>query len=123
LEEHSERWQNRKDNEAIIIILHSCQVAEAPENLPLLSFAEQVSRNLKGITIIASDTPVVSSASGEKGAYKTKNGKTSNEPGYWKIFEDGKQKGAYRGDWKPKEKPTWWEQIMYPNINTTFPEQ
>jgi|SRR5690606_17762501 len=127
LAKNSKTWQNKGENDKVTIVLHSCNVGRDNKD-GTASFAEKVSESniFKDATIVAPNERVSFSESGEIGAYKAKytnehgdykrdeNGEIksterSETPGSWRIFEKGKQTGQYRGDWKPKEQPTRWD--------------
>jgi RHS repeat-associated protein len=124
---HSKTWQNRKEGEDVTIVLHSCRTGEGNN-----SFAQNISKDMDGVTVIAPDQRVYIPASGELGTYKTKNvdsnneylrdennqiksKERSNELGNWRIFNAGQETELYKGDWKPKENPTWWDNLWYKN--------
>ncbi len=123
LSKYSEVWKNKKDGDNITIVLHSCRTGEGDN-----SFAQKVSKDL-GVTVIAPDQRDYFSEYGEIGTYKAKytdknnnylrnnNGgikskERSNEMGNWRVFKNGEEKGSYKGSWKPKEKPTLWDNIF-----------
>jgi hypothetical protein len=127
LTKYSKTWQNKEKGEKPVIVLHSCRTGhDKVDGSP--SFSQEVSESeiFKNSTIIAPDERVYFDKNGEIGAYKAKyadkngdyklneqglpkNKSRSNTPGSWRVFQGGKQTARYRGDWKPKEKPTFWD--------------
>jgi RHS repeat-associated protein len=127
LSKNSKTWQNKGDGDQVTIVLHSCNTGRDNKD-GTASFAQKVSESdiFKDATIVAPNERVYFSENGEIGAYKAKyanehgeykrdeNGRVKSKarsdiPGSWRVFEKGKQIGQYRGDWKPKEQPTWWD--------------
>jgi len=127
LSKYSETWKNKGEKDNITIVLHSGRTGEG-EN----SFAQKVSEGLEGVTVIAPDQRGYFSSKGEFGAYKAKyvddnneyernndgqikSKERSNELGNWRVFRDGKETESYKGDWKPKENPSWWDKFLNKN--------
>jgi hypothetical protein len=129
LSKHSETWQNKKDGDKPMIVLHSCNTGRDGKD-GSASFAQKISESetFKDATIIAPNERVYFSESGEIGAYKAKYANEDGEykrdeqgeikskaksetPGSWRVFQGGKQTGQYRGDWKPKEEPTFMDKF------------
>ena len=129
LSEYSTTWQNKNDGDKIVIVLHSCNTGRDNKD-GTASFAEEISKSdiFNDATIIAPNERVYFSENGEVGAYKAKyankygeykrnekgdikSKERSNIPGSWRVFEKGKQTGQYRGDWKPKVQPTFWDKL------------
>lgn len=127
LNRYSETWQNREDGDNPMIILHACNTGRDQKD-GSASFAEKISENelFKDVTIVAPNERDYFISEGEIGTYKAKytdkngdykrneNGEIkskqmSDTPGSWRIFKNGEQTEQYRGDWKPKEKPTLWD--------------
>ena len=129
LSKYSETWQNRDEGDNTMIVLHSCNTGRDQKD-GSASFAEKISESeiFKDVTVIAPNERDYFNVDGEVGTYKAKyadkngdykrddNGKIvgkhkSNTPGSWRIFKNGNQTGQYRGDWKPKEEPTFWDNL------------
>ncbi len=121
LSESSSRWKNRKKGDNLVVILHACHSSK---------FAQKLSKAFEGVTFIGATERVYCSKNGEVGTYKAKyvdsegnynreNGdgtydkSPSNIPGSWKVYKDGKEIASYRGDWKPKEKPSLIDKLLY----------
>jgi len=130
LEKNSSTWQNKKVDEKITIILHSCRTGrDAKDGSD--SFAKKISESkiFENTTIIAPNERVYINEDGEVGSYKAKYAdkfgdykfsdelgmpkKTdkSDTPGSWLIFEKGDLIDKYRGDWKPKPEPNTWDKF------------
>ncbi|MBR0053732.1 MAG: hypothetical protein IJP65_00280 [Bacteroidales bacterium] len=124
LSEYSTVWNNRQENDEITIILHSCRTGEGDN-----SFAEKVSKELN-VTVVAPDQRVYFNEDGQIGAYKAKyvdsnneykqddngNAKSkemSNIRGNWRVFRNGKEINSFKGDWSPKETPTFLDRLLY----------
>ena len=124
LSKYSIVWNNRQKNDETTIILHSCRTGEGDN-----SFAEKVSKEL-GVTVIAPDQRVYFNKDGQIGAYKAKSVDSNNEykrddnglvksieksniKGNWRIFQEGQEIKSFKGDWSPKENPTFIDKILY----------
>lgn len=127
LSKHSEVWKNKKDGDDVTVVLHSCRTGEGDN-----SFAQRVSKDMEGVTIIAPDQRDYISSEKELGPYKAKytdanneykrdangdikNKEQSSERGNWRIFQNGAETESYNGGWTPKEKPSWWDKVWYKN--------
>ena len=104
--------------------MHSCRTGEGDN-----SFAEKVSKELN-VTVVAPDQRVYFNEDGQIGAYKAKyvdsnneykrddngNAKSkerSNIRGNWRVFQNGKEINSFKGDWSPKENPTFLDRLLY----------
>jgi uncharacterized protein RhaS with RHS repeats len=120
LMKNSETWKNKEKGDQNTIIFHSCNSGACNGDMP--SFAQDISDSklFENTKVVGGDAYVWSSSDGEKGVFPAvkddkgsekldKNGARirSDEPGNWNVFENGKQTEQYKGDWKPKEKPTF----------------
>ena len=128
LKKHSETWKNKEKGDKSTLIFHSCNAGNGNDNLP--SFAQEISKSELFIDtkIIGGDAYVWASSDGERGVYpavKDNNGNEkrnndgvrirSEDVGNWNVFENGKQIEQYKGDWKPKEKPTFGDKLFKKN--------
>ena len=124
LSQYSEVWENREKDGQTTIILHSCRTGEGDD-----SFAQKVSKEL-GVTVIAPDQRVYFNEDGQIGAYKAKYADSNNEykhddnghikskersniKGNWRVFQNGKEINSFKGDWSPKENPTFLDRLLY----------
>lgn len=102
---HSKTWQNKKEGDKPVIVLHSCRVVQDQKDVTA-TFAQEISGSteFKNTTVIVPNERVYINASREVGAYKplladengeylrNKQGKikskaSSNTPGSWRIFK------------------------------------
>ena len=89
LQNNSQIWQNRKEEEKVTIVLHCCETGKG-EN----SIAEQLSSELENVKVIApSDYDSVTKGNKEY----VKNG------GVWRIFENGNETGTSPGNQHPNK--------------------
>ena len=124
LSSNSSIWKEKKRGDNVTLILHSCRTGEGDD-----SFAQNVSKDLD-VKVVAPDQRVYFSSEGEVGAYKAKfvddnneykrdlnnqikSSERTNELGNWRVFENGEQTDSYKGNWKPKEKPGFVDNILY----------
>ena len=119
----SQTWRNRKNGEHVTIVLHGCKTGKGDN-----SFAEIVSKALKNVTVIAPDNYLYIDEDGEIGVYyskedlpekenfqrdKKKSKERSNKKGSWRVFENGKETQSFKGDWTPKAKSNWLDDLLY----------
>ena len=111
LSENSKVWNNKKNNENITIVLHSCETGK--QNDHGMSFAQSLSREVENAAIIAPTDNVYTCDGVELGTYKStlkterRNGKSvipSEYSGNWIQYENGKQTVTYQGSSHPGEK-------------------
>ena len=122
LSQYSEIWQNKAEKDNITIVFHACRTGQGED-----SFAQKVSETL-WVTVIAPSEKVYFSNNGEIGTYQTtynyendgnkidkseKIETRSDQVGQWKVFRNGKAIATYKGSWKPKERPYFFEKIIY----------
>ena len=105
LEASSRVWKNRKQGNALIIVLHSCHTGDNTKQDPC--FAQQLSElpEMRNVTIIAPvgyDTVVqmgdkwVEIGSEEPGVYQGKSNGKIDKPG-WTQWKEGKLTQTYEG--------------------------
>ena len=97
LDSKSEIWKNRKNNEPVTIILHSCQTGDGED-----SFAAKISEELENVTIIAPNGNIRISEREEQGVFISKYGEKDNY-GNWNVFQNGKQTMQLNGKTDPRE--------------------
>ena len=92
LTKHSEVWRNRKKDEIITIVLHSCRTGKSIEGKE--SVAEKIANELGNVRIIAPDERVYFGMFGEIGPYKAKNQDANGE-----YTKGEKSMSDVRGNW------------------------
>ena len=100
-------WKNKKDKDAVTIILHSCQTGDGED-----SFAAEISEELDNVIVIAPDGNVRITESGEKGVLVSEPNE-NDEYGNWNVFQAGKQTNQMSGEDDPR---LYYLQKMYNQV-------
>ena len=106
-------WKNKKRNNDVTIILHSCQTGKGDN-----SFAEKISEELKGVTVIAPteniSVNIVNKTSEVKTLVKDSSGTVNGErTGNWKVLTNGEVLKYFNSTWVAKEKPSLMDRIFH----------
>ena len=102
LNKNSNVWKNRKDNEQITIVLHSCRTGDKDNGKP--GFAQRVSSSIENAVIIAPEQNIYIVSGVEKGTYFDTVKSTYNFHGAesrWMQFESGERTNTYKGNSLP----------------------
>ena len=106
-------WKNKKRNNDVTIILHSCKTGKGDN-----SFAEKISEELKGVTVIAPteniSVNIVNKTSEVKTLVKDSSGTVNGErTGNWKVLINGEVQKYFNSTWEAKEKPSLMDRIFH----------
>jgi len=140
LNRESEQWKNRDKSQKTVVVLHSCRTGRCTTDKngkTRESFAQKMSKEFENVIIVAPDErnyftgnkenpedskesgPFVTELTDENGERKRDengqliNGKRTNTPGNWNVFENGKQTGQFDGRWTPKAKADLIDVLLY----------
>jgi hypothetical protein len=92
LKANSKKWNERKNNESITIVLHSCNTGKGKN-----SFAQKMSKQMKNVTIIAPNEELGITTNYNEIVRDKESGKI----GMWMTFKNGKVVDSENGSTHP----------------------